>query len=422
MKRIAMLFPGQGAQHPGMGKALYEREEAVKRLFEQASQALSLDMARLCFDTPADELNRTENTQPALLLCSVAAYRSFRARTGLTPAFMAGHSLGELSALVAAEAMTLEEGVRLARGRGEAMARCTEPGHTGMRAVTKLERARVEEVCRRIEGYGSKFVIANFNAGSQLVLSGSMAAMEPAAQALEAAGATLIALRVSGAFHSPCMAPAAEAFAELLAQVHFQQPKVPVVANVNAMPYADAAHIADGLIRQIASPVLWSDSMQWLERNGADLFVDAGPREVLKKLAVANVAQAQAYSLAEAADEAALARELAADIRIVKERPSVIGKCMAVAVCTRNYNWNEEEYQRGVVEPYRQLQAMQERLEQQGGEPSAEESKQALALLRRIFATKRTPHEEQRMRYAQIAEATQMPELLDEYIAASSVQ
>ncbi len=422
MKRIAMLFPGQGSQHPGMGKALYERDEPIRELFQEASQALSVDMAGLCFEAAAEELNRTQNAQPALLLCSLASYRSFRARTGLTPAFMAGHSLGELSALVAAEAMSFEDGLRLARRRGEAMARCTEEGRTGMQAVTKLERARVEEVCRTVEGFGNKFVIANFNAGSQLVLSGTLAAMETAAQALKAAGATLIALRVSGAFHSPFMAPAAEALAELLADVEFKQPKIPVVANVDALPYGDPAHIADGLIRQIASPVLWSDTLHYLERSGAEVYVDAGPREVLKKLAVANVAAGKAYALGEAGDEALLERELAADIRSIKERPSVIGKCMAVAVCTRNQNWNEDEYQRGVVEPYRQLQAMQEKLEQHATEPTPEEMKQALGLLRRIFATKGASLDEQRMRYAQILEATHTQELLGEYLSATSVQ
>jgi [acyl-carrier-protein] S-malonyltransferase len=313
MKRVAMLFPGQGTQHPGMGRALYERDEATRRLFDEASQVLCADMARLCFEAPAEELTRTENTQPALLLCSLAAYRSFLARTGLTAVCMAGHSLGELSALVAAEALSLEDGLRLAHGRGEAMARCTEEGHTGMQAVTKLERARVEEVCRTVKGFGNRFVIANFNAGSQLVLSGTLAGMEAAAQALQAAGATLIALRVSGAFHSPFMSPAAEAFAELLAGVEFKLPRVPVVANVSAMPYADRGRIADGLIRQVASPVLWSDTMRTLHRNGIEVYVDAGPREVLKKLAVANVPCAQAYALSDAADEAALERELAAD-------------------------------------------------------------------------------------------------------------
>lgn len=419
MKRIAMLFPGQGAQHPGMGKALYERDEAVRKLFELASQALAIDMAGLCFEAPAEELNRTENTQPALLLCSVAAYLNFRARTGLQPAFMAGHSLGELSALVAAGAMSLEDGLRLARRRGEAMATCTEEGHTGMQAVIKLERARVEEVCRSVEGYGSQFVIANFNAESQLVLSGTLAGMETAAPALKAAGATLIALRVSGAFHSPYMGPAAEAFAELLAGVEFRQPRIPVVANVSALPYGDRSHIADGLIRQIASPVLWSDTMRHLDQSGVEVYLDAGPREVLKKLAVANVPGAKAYALGEAGDEALLERELAADIRSIKERPSVIGKCMAVAVCTRNQNWNEDDYQSGVVEPYRQLQAMQEKVETQGAEPTPDEMKQALALLRRIFSTKGTSLEEQRMRYAQIAEATHMQELLGEYLATS---
>jgi [acyl-carrier-protein] S-malonyltransferase len=422
MRRIAVLFSGQGSQYPGMGKWLFDRHDAVKTLFATASETLDLDMARLCFEGSSEELSRTENTQPALLLVSVAAYRTFRAQTGLRPAFMAGHSLGELSALVAADALSLEDGLRLARRRGQAMARCTRPGEAGMYAVTKLHRPKVDEVCAAVEGFGTDFVVANVNAPGQVVLSGRSSRLAAAAEPLKQAGATVIPLKVSGPFHSPFMAPAAEALAEALAGIAISRPAVPVIANVGARPHGDGAQVAEALVRQITSPVLWADTMAYLRDQGVDLYLEAGPREVLKKLALANVPGAKAYALDERGDEAAMQQDLAADVRAVRERPTVVGKCLAIAVCTRNSNWNEEEYQAGVVEPYRELQAMQARLEQEGIDASPGEMKRAIDLLGRIFSTKRTPPDERAMRLAHVVEATGTANVLGDYVAAASAR
>lgn len=406
MKRIAVLFSGQGSQYPGMGRKLHERDAATRELFEQASSLLDLDMRRLCFEGSGEELQRTENTQPALLLCSVAAWREFSARTGLVPAFMAGHSLGELSALVAAGALPFEDGLRLARARGLAMSRCGEPGRMGMLAVTQLPLAQLQALCADVAGFGSDFVVANLNAPQQGVLSGRLDALERAGAALRAAGAATIPLKVGGPFHSPFMAPAAEALAQALAGVRFARPRVPVIANVDAAPHGEGAAIAASLARQLTGTVRWSETMALLYAQSVDAFVEAGPRGVLKRLAQANVPGARAFALDEDEDQAPLEAEFAAELRAMRERPSLVTKCLAVAVCTRNHNHDEAAYQQGVVEPYRQLQALQERLESEAREPDAAEMRQALALLARIFATKGTPAEEVAWRFEQILRAT----------------
>lgn len=410
-----MLFSGQGSQYVGMGRKLYDQHDSVKSLFDSASRTLELDMRQLCFEGPAEVLNQTENTQPALLLCSIAEYRIFLERTGLSPALLAGHSLGELSALVAADAMSLDDGLKLARARGLAMSRCSVAGQAGMRAVTGIDRAMVEEICRADPGYGSQFVIANYNAPRQCVLSGSQTAMEAVAPALKEAGGAVIALKVSGPFHSPFMAPAAEQFAAVLEGVELRRPRIPVIANIDARPHGERAAIAEALVRQITSPVLWSDTMQWLRQESVELFVEAGPRSVLKKLAVANLPDARALALDEADDQPALEKAFAAELRSMRERPSLVGKCMAVAVSTRNNNWDDDAYQQGVIEPYRQLQALQERLDSEGQAASAADMKQALDLLGRIFATKGTAREEQQWRLEQILATSGAAEALTGY-------
>lgn len=415
MKQIAVMFSGQGSQYLGMGKKLFERDGATRALFDGASRLLGLDMAQLCFSGPAEELNRTENTQPALLLCSVADYRHFRARTGVTPAFMAGHSLGELSALVAAEAMSLDDGLLLARARGLAMSRCATEVKTGMHAVTRLERATVEQVCAATPGFGTDFVLANVNAPGQFVLSGSVAAMEAVGAALKQAGGVIIPLKVSGPFHSPYMAAAAEEFGAALARVDWRNARVPVLSNMDGRAHGEGQQIARALMAQMTGPVLWSDTMQELQRLGIDAYLEAGPGAVLKKLALNNLPGACALGLDVDDDAAAIEQLFAAELRAVQQRPSVVGRCMAVAVCTQNKNWNDDDYQQGVIDPYRQLQALQEGLEQAGAQPNAQQMRQALDCLGRIFATKGTPEDERAWRLSQIIESTGTEEVLADY-------
>ncbi|WP_338848360.1 ACP S-malonyltransferase [Massilia sp. W12] len=406
MKRIAILFSGQGSQYVGMGKRLYEKDEASRTLFDQVCALPGLDLRQLCFSGPADSLNQTENTQAALLLCSVLDYRHFQARTGLQPHLLAGHSLGELSALTAADAISLEDGLRLARARGLAMSRCAAAQKTGMQAVTKLALAKVEEVCAGVPGFGAEFVVANYNAPNQCVLSGAAPALERAAEALKKAGATIIPLKVSGAFHSPYMQGAAEEFARALEETEIRRPRIPVLANVDGQLHGDPQAIRQSLLKQLVSPVRWTDCMLYLRAEGIDCYLEAGPRAVLRKLAQANVPGAQAFALDDEEDQEGIEQAFAADLRAMHEKPSLIGKCMAVAVATRNNNWDDAAYQQGVVQPYQRLQALQEEIERNAREASPEELREALDLLGKIFATKGAPMEERAWRLNQILEVS----------------
>lgn len=407
MKKLAILFSGQGSQYVGMGKTLFEQHQTVREMFAKASDTLGLDMENLCFSESADVLNSTENTQPAILLCSVAAWQVFQQETLLTPSAMAGHSLGELSALVAADAMSLEDGLKLARARGLAMARCGNDGKTGMSAVTKLTGEHLEKICNSIDGYGETFVVANFNSPRQQVLSGDVAQLKALGEKLKAEGGSVIPLRVSGAFHSPYMQPAAKEFTDVINEIELNEPRIPVISNVTAKPHENSDSIKASLIAQITSPVLWQDTLNYLSHEaGIDTFVEAGPKDVLKKLATTTLPNVAAFALDKQDDEKAMLDALQPAIKALKERPTVLGKCMAVAVATRNTNFDNDAYQHGVVQPYQQLKEMHEQHNAAGSTANADEMLSAMKLLQQIMACKGATEQEQQMRFRQVAEQT----------------
>jgi len=417
MKKLAILFSGQGSQYVGMGKGLFEQHQSVRDLFTEASDVLGLNMENLCFSESAEVLNSTENTQPAILLCSVAAWQVFQTQTGLIPGAMAGHSLGELSALVGTGALTLEDGLKLARARGLAMAKCGNDGKTGMSAVTKLTREHLESVCNETDGFGETFVVANFNSPRQQVLSGNVDALKALGDKLKAEGGGVIPLRVSGAFHSPYMQPASEAFAEVINSVALNTPTIPVIANVTAQPHGNADSIKQSLIAQITSPVLWQDTLNYLAQEVAiDTFVEAGPKDVLKKLATTTLPNVSAFALDKPEDEKAMNEALQTAIKARKERPTVLGKCMAVAVATRNTNFDNDAYQQGVVLPYQQLKDMHEKHSAAGTSASADEMITAVNLLQQIMLCKGSSEQEQKMRFRQVAEQTGCEQELAQFI------
>ena len=286
MGKVAFVFPGQGSQFVGMGQALAEQSEAARQIFDQADEALGFPLSRLCFDGPEEELRLTANTQPAILTASIAVLAALREkRPDFAPDYVAGHSLGEYSALVAAGAMSFSDAVKTVRARGQFMEEAVPAGQGAMAAVLNLDRAALHAVCEDVTASGHPVQLANLNSPGQIVISGSAEGVKLAGEKAKAAGAKrVLPLNVSGPFHSGLMKPAAEKLKEVLAGITVRDAKVPVVANVNARPVTDAAAIVDNLVEQVAAPVLWEDSVQWMAESGVTAFVEIGPGKVLAGL------------------------------------------------------------------------------------------------------------------------------------------
>jgi [acyl-carrier-protein] S-malonyltransferase len=280
---IAFIFPGQGSQAVGMGKALAEQYPVCREVFDEADAALGGPLSELIFNGPSDALTLTENTQPAILTVSIAAYRALTAQ-GLEPDLVAGHSLGEYSAHVAAGTFALADAVRVVRNRGRYMQEAVPVGTGAMAAILGLDADEVEQVCRDASE-GEIVSAANLNAPGQVVIAGTAAAVARAGDRAKALGAKrVIALQVSAPFHCALMKPAETRLAADLHILRAESPRVPVVANVDATPKRDAHAAIDALVAQVSAPVRWDAVMRRLAAEGATVFVEVGPGSVLSAL------------------------------------------------------------------------------------------------------------------------------------------
>jgi len=283
MKPTAFIFPGQGSQYVGMGKELFENFGVAKQIFEEADDALHFSISALCFKGPEDALKLTENTQPAILTASVGALKVLETEKGMAPQFVAGHSLGEYSALVASGAVTFSEAVKTVRLRGKFMQEAVPVGEGAMAAVLGMEREQIEKLCEEISS-GEVLAPANFNCPGQIVIAGHSKAVERAIERVKQEGKKAVLLPVSAPFHSLLMKPAGERLEKVLERISISDLKIPVVTNVEAEVNTLKERVKGLLVAQVSSPVRWEESMRKMIEKGVEQVLEIGPGRVLSGL------------------------------------------------------------------------------------------------------------------------------------------
>ncbi len=406
MKNAVFLFSGQGSQYVGMGEKLNNSFKTAARIFEEANDILEFDLRSICFNGSQDMLTKTENTQPAILTVSVAQFKVYMEEFGHEPMYLAGHSLGEISALVCAGGIRFSDALKIVRSRGVFMQAAVPEGIGAMAAVSGIDSSYIEQVCKGLTLEDEAAVISNYNSPDQTVISGHKAAVEKLSQILTGAGGRVIPLKVSAPFHSPLMEPASVRLNEELNKYTYYPMKYPVISNVDALPYKNHNCIVENLSKQVVMPVQWVLTMNYLQSRKVDTAIEFGPAEVLKKLTKKNIDGINAFSFDNAADIDRLKSELHKSLPHKAAKRRLMERCLAIAVCTPNSNWNNDEYSKGVIEPYKSIQQLVDKLEREGIDPSFEQMQQALDMLRSVFATKRTSIDEQVERFNQLFDET----------------
>lgn len=427
MSKIAFLFPGQGSQYVGMGQEYCKEFAVARQVFQEANDTFGFDFQKICFEGSSVELNQIENVLPAILTVSVAAFRVYMQEVGVVPHFAAGHSLGEYAALTCSGALSFSDTLKIVKLRSILAVETASKVDGAMTVINEIQPDIIVEQCRKVSRDETPVFIACYNSANQTVISGHQTAVMQVEDILMEMGAQITPILMSPPFHGPLLRPVMEKLKNELLACGYGQLQWPVVSNVTALPYESVTDIINNLVLQLVKPVQWMATLDYLTGCGVTVFLEIGPQSVLTDLIKTNGIAAKSFSFGQRNERQALldcltSREM--ETQPKKSRSyavTLVTKCLAAAVSTKNKNWNNDEYYRNVVAPFQEIQAMQQKLQETNSLPTMRQMREALQMLRSVLRTKQVPLEIQVKKFQQILNETGTGDLFPEFINPTSL-
>lgn len=385
--QIALVFPGVGSQHTAMAKSFYDNSPVARETFEEASDILKVNMEKICFSNDsADKLNEIDISQLALVTASIAIYRVFQKEIGLSPSYCLGHSLGEYSALCASGVIEFSDALQIVKQRGRIIKETISSCDGTMIWAINIDNITVEEICKEYTESGSEVYISAYDSPTQCSVSGNNNTIKKLTQSLESRGAIVYPLKMSGPFHSPLMIRAADEMKAVLQEYRYNLPNYEVISNYSTLPYVDTESVIHNLSKQLISPIRWQESVNYLVANNVKYVVEIGPKDVLKFLIKKITSKLTPYSFNnyERCDELK-------NMLFIRENEYllVIERCLKAATSTRNYNSNNDEYQNGVVLPYKTIERIYNSILKEKSVPSKCQVIQAIDMVVSVMETKK---------------------------------
>ena len=406
MFKLAFLFAGQGSQFVGMGQGIYNEYKIVRQTFEEASDITGMDIAKLCLEGPITSLSKTKESHFAIVTSGLAAFRVFMQEVGYAPQFLAGHSLGEYTALTSAGVFSFQDALSLVGLRAELAEAAKKEKNGTMSVIENVDTGIVAQLCKEQQELGKKVYVSCLSSATQTTISGDENDIMDFEQIITKKGGNATPLLTSAPYHCPLMEDYVEEFQKKLDSIALQEFRYPVISNATGLPYEGLEAVRTNLINHLLKPVQWVNIVNYLHKKGISLVIEMGPKNLLSKIVTSIQPELKAMCIGEREKRKELFATYHNTEMYSKHIPTLLTKCLVAGVATPNSNWDNEAYQKGVVEPYNRIKELQLQTEKDPTALNAAVEREALELLQKIFVTKQLPEKEQKLWFRQILEET----------------